>query len=196
MEKRKTILLGIKDNTIIITNVCITDRNGYNEFTASFDVGEAFNIDDIDDVYKKEYANEYWACLDDRSKLNLLQDGEITKDEALQDIIENSYYGDYRDFVDCSCTDYEITHENKTINFESKCCGQHDVRDDNNYEDMIFTNRELFELVMYYWDYYHLKEINEEQIKEIEDKIFNSEFLEYNEEFEEFIINNLNWRAF
>lgn len=196
MEKRKTILLGIKDNTIIITNVCITDRNGYNELTASFDVGEAFNIDDIDDIYKKEYASEYWASLDDRSKLNLLQDGEITKDDALQDIIENSYYGDYRDFVDCSCTDYEITHENKTINFRTTSCGQHDVRDDKDYEDMIFTNKELFELVMYYWDYYHLKEINEEQIKEIEDKIFNSEFLEYNEEFEEFIINNLNWRAF
>ena len=61
MEKRKTILLGINDDTIITANVCITDRNGYNEFTASFNVGEAFNVyERFDEDYRKKYFNERW----------------------------------------------------------------------------------------------------------------------------------------
>ena len=192
MRTNKTILLGINNNMVITANVCITDRNGYNEFTTSFNVGEAFNVDErFDEDYRKDYFSERWDCLSSDEKLNELNDGYYTKDEVFE-MWENNWY-DYTDFIDCSCTNYEITHENKTINFETVSCGQHDVRDEDDYENMIFTNKELFELVMYYWDYYHLKEINEEQKKEIEDKIFNSEFLEYNEEFEKFIINNLDW---
>lgn len=193
MEKRETILLGINNNKIITADVCVTNRNGYNEFTASFNVGEAFDVyKQVDEDHIKDYFNERWDCLTSDEKLYELNDGYYTKDEVFETWKQNYWY-DYTDFIDCSCTNYEITHENKTINFETVYGGQHDIRDESDYDEMIFTNKELFELIMYYWDYYHLKEINEEQIKEIEDKIFNSEFLEYNEEFEEFIINNLDW---
>lgn len=192
MEKRKTILLGVKNNQIITADISLRDWNGYDEFSASFNVGEAFNVDSIDDNYKKEYADEYWSSLDDTSKLNLLQDGEITKDEVLKNIIEDSYYGDYHDFIDCSCTDYELDKDGKIINFQSNSVGQHDIREDYDFEDMRFTDEKLFNDIMYFWDNFHLKEVNDEQIEEIK-KIMDSQFEEYTNEFDKFIVNNIDW---
>lgn len=191
MELKKTILLGIKNNNIITADLTITDRNNYNEFTASFNVGEAFNIDNIDMDYKKEYFEEAWDCFDDAYKLQLLQDGEITKDDVMNNW---SYNSDYTEIKDCSCTNYEIDYKNITINFETVGCGQHDVRDDSDFEDMIFTDEKLFNNIMYYWNNFHLKEINDEQIEEIK-KIMNSKYEEKSNAFYEFIIDNLDWEV-
>lgn len=190
MKYRNTYLLGIKNNQIITANVEIRDWNGRLEFSCSFNNGEAFNVDTIDDDYKKDYAEEYWRCMDDTTKINMLQDGDITRDEALQDLIDNAYYGDYHDYVDCSCTDYEITHDGKTINFRSCCGGQYDVREDDDFKDMTFTDVGLFNNIMYYWDKYHLKEINQDQVEEIKNWIGVEE---YSNEFDEFIENNIDW---
>lgn len=191
MELKKTILLGIKNNNIITADVTITDRNNYKEFTASFNVGEAFNVDDIDADYKKDYFEEAWSCFDDEHKLQLLQDGEITKDDVIKDW---SYYSDYTEIKDCSCTNYELDYKGITINFETVGCGQYDVRNDSDFEDMIFTDEKLFNDIMYYWDKFHLKEINDEQMEEIK-KIMNSKYQEESDAFNEFIINNLDWQV-
>lgn len=191
MELKKTILLGIKNNNIITANLTITDRNNHNEFTASFNVGEAFNIDNIDMNYKKDYFEEAWNCFDDAYKLQLLQDGEITKDDVIKDW---SYYSDYTEIKDCSCTNYELDYKGVTINFETVGCGQHDIRNDSDFEDMIFTDEKLFNDIMYYWDKFHLKEINDEQIEEIK-KIMNSKYEEESDAFYKFIIDNLDWEV-
>ena len=192
MELKKTILIGVKNNQIITADIEIRDWNGYPEFSACFNHGEAFNVDTIDEDYKRQYAEDYWDCMDDKTKLNMLDDGNITKDEALDQLINDGYYGDYHDFIDVSCTDYELTHDGKTINFDTIGAGQYDVREDDDFEDMIFTDVGMFNMIMYYWDNYHCKEINTKQIEEIKN-FMNTKYSEYSEEFDEFIINNIDW---
>ena len=193
MEKiRKTVLLGVKNNQVITADIEIRDWNGYPELGISFNHGKAFNIDTIDDDYKRQYAEDYWDCLDAKTKLDMLNDGLYTKDEALQDIIDGSYYGDYHDFIDVSCTDYELEHEGKTINFDTIGAGQYDVREDDDFKDMIFTDEKMFNNIIYFWDHYHLKEINDEQIEEIKNAI-NEQFEEYEDGFNQFIIDHIDW---
>lgn len=195
MDKmKKTVLLGVKNNQIITADIEIRDWNGFPEFSASFNHGEAFNVDTIDDDYKKQYAKDYWDCMDDKTKLNMLDDGNITKDEALDQLINDGYYGDYHDFIDVSCTDYELTHDGKTINFDTIGCGQYDVRKDDDFEDMIFYDCGAFNLLMNYWDHYHLKQINDDQLKQIENLLDNS-CEEYSDEFDEWLTNHINWEV-
>lgn len=184
---RKKFLLGIKENEIVLGEIEITTRNGYKEFSASFDQGIAFNIEDIDE----NYFNNYWNCLDSDARLSLLEDGELTK----EDVMNNWSKADYRDFIDCSCTNDEITLEDgSTINFESTSCGQYDCRDDENFNKMIFTNKEAFDLIINLWDNYHLK--NVEDVKDFDEKISKINELLKNYEFysidsEEFIKKNI-----
>ena len=56
---------------------------------------------------------------------------------------------------------------------------------------MIFTDKKLFNDIMYYWDNFHLKQVNDEQIEEIK-KLMDSNFVEDSEDFETFIKNNIN----
>ncbi len=154
---RKKVLIGLNDNTkeVYFAEFEITTRNNYKEFTASFYVGEAFDIDGVD---LEEECNMQWECLDDKTKLDMLEDGEKTK----QDIFDNwTSYSDYHDFKDCSCTDYELTLEDGTlINFETTCCGQHDIREDNeNYKQIIFTNKQAVAKLLELWDKYHLENV-------------------------------------
>lgn len=187
----KTILLGVKNNQIITANLSIRTWNGYPEFSASFNAGEAFNVDSIDDDYKTEYFEEVWNCYDAETKLNMLNDGEKTKEDVISDW---EYYSDYTEIKDCSCTDYELTNNGKTINFETIGAGQHDVREDDDFKDMRFTDEKLFNDIMHYWDNLHISKVNEEQIAEIE-KLMDSEFTEYTDAFNDFIIKNIDWEV-
>lgn len=189
---KKTILIGVKNNTIITTNLEITERNGYPEFTASFNIGEAFNIDCIDEDYRWDYYETLWSdCYDEKSKRDLLDDGNRTKQDVFKQWDADQYDG-YHEIKDCSCTDYEITNNNITINFETIGCGQHDIREDADFQNMRFTDEKLFNNIMYYWDHYHLKKVNNEQIEEIK-KLMESNFAEYGDDFKNFIINNIDW---
>ena len=192
---KKTYLLGMIDNAVITADVEITTRNGYEEFTASFNVGRAFDVDTIDEYYKKDYYEMLWDCYDADGKLDLLMDGERTKD----DVFDNwSIDDDYRNIIDCSCTDYEIDlkdEKTKTIttyNFETEGCGQHDCRDDADFDKMIFTNKKAFNILMKLWDEKHLKEIDTEDKKQVEeiDRLL-ADYTEYNDAFYNFIEEHL-----
>lgn len=188
MEKSKTILLGIKNNAIITADLTLTNRNGYTEFTARFNEGLVFDINDIDDDYKKNYYNDMWDCYSAEQKLEFLDDGEKTKYDVFADW---KYDSEYKDIKDCSCTDYEMEINGKEINFETLSCGQYDVRNDEDFKNMIFTDKQLFNLIMYYWDNYHMKEVNEEQIQVIEG-IMRSNYEENSELFDQFIKDHIN----
>ena len=162
---RKKFLLGVMNDKIIIGEFEVRDWNGYNEFSASFDVGEAFNIDLSEDEIK-DYWNEYFNCISDSEKLDILQDGERTKQDWLDEMVSNSYYSDIKD---CSCTDLELEYSGSTINFETISCGQHDCRKDEEFKDMVFTNKEAFDKLMNLWDKYHLSKIDQDGLKEIEE---------------------------
>lgn len=193
---RKEFLLGIEGNKIFTGEIEITTRNHYKEFTASFNVGEGFNIGDINEDYIEEYYENLWDCFDAETKINYLQDGEITKTELFEDW---QYNEDYKNIVDCSCTDFELTlKDGRNINFESTCGGQHDIREEN-FDNIIFTDKKAVLLILELWDKYHLENI-EKDIQEIEPKIeyifeklepYNVDNYAFNEEFDNFIIENI-----
>lgn len=195
---RKKFLLGVnkEDKKIYFGEIEITTRNNYKEFTASFDVGEAFDIDNIDEEYKDNYKSDYWDCLDAETKIKHLEDGDITKEEFFENW--EICADDYRDYKDCSCTDYETTLNNgQAINFESTCGGQYDIREDSDeYKNITFTDQKAVELILELWDNYHLGNI-ENNIEEVENKI--NEILkrldEYNDRqyknIKNFIIQNI-----
>lgn len=170
MEIRKEFLLGVNniENKIYLGEINLTHRNGYPEFTACFDVGEAFDIEDINEEYTQEYFNNLWECVDAETKINWLDDGEMTR----QEVFESWDTGDYRDIKDCSCTDYETTLNNgQTINFGTTCCGQHDIRENiEEFKNIIFTDKKAVLLILELWDKYHLKNVKN-NIKEVETKI-------------------------
>lgn len=193
---RKKFVIGInkEEKEIIIGEMEITTRNGYKEFSASFDVGTAFDIEEVqDDDYIEEYCSDYWDCLDADSKLELLYDGDRTKEEAFEDMFR---YADYHDIKDCSCTDIEIEIEDgTTINFETTCGGQHDIRDDKDYyKNIVFTDKKAVELLLELWDEYHLKSIEdnaeiEEQINYVIEKL--EKYTMYSDDTEKFIKENI-----
>lgn len=191
MKRNEQFLLGVMGNQIVLGEIEIRDWNGYDEFSASFDVGEAFNID-LNEEEIKDYWYDYWDILTDTQKLEILEDGEITKQDWIDDKLYNTYYADIKD---CSCTDLEMDFNGITINFETISCGQCDVREDVCFNQMIFTNKEAFDMLMNLWDNYHLKEIDDSG-KEQFNKII--ELLDdYNwcggEKVEEFIRENLEY---
>lgn len=181
---RKNFLLGInkKENKIYFGEIEIRsprywsrEKGNYTDetkqdFSASFDAGEAFDIEDIDENYKNDYKNDYWDCLDAETKINHLEDGEITKEEFFENWEING--DDYRDFKDCSCTDYETTIESgQTINFETTNGGQYDIRENaEEFKNIIFTDKKAVLLILELWDKYHLKNIND-NIEEVENKV-------------------------
>lgn len=165
---RKNFLLGInkKENKIYFGEIEVTTRNGYKEFTASFDAGEAFDIEEID---LKEQCQYEWDCYDARQKLDLLYDGDRTREDVFD---EWTRYSDYKEFIDCSCTDFETTLNNgQTINFETTNGGQYDIREnEEEYNNIIFTDKKAVDLILELWDKYHLENI-EKNIEEVENKI-------------------------
>lgn len=169
MELRKTYLLGAVDNTILTCNIEKRYKlNNCDEVGVSFNVGELINIDNIDKDYVRDYFEEMFDCSDSKLKLWYLQDGNITKDEWLDNIVEN---GDYKDVYDCSCTDYEILINGTNYNFETTCCGQHDIREQSNFKDFVYTNKKAFDLVMKLWDNFHIKKLSNEENEKVDNII-------------------------
>ena len=187
---KRTILLGVNGSKIYTGEFEIKRlHEGEKVFTASFNIGFAFDVNNIDDR-AEQYFEDLWECSDDEKKLELLQDGEITKAEARKEFINDTYYySGYRAFIDCSCTDYEIYMPNgDTINFETGSCGQCDIREEPNFENTIFTDKEDVMKLLEFWDNFHLKEITEAQEQEINNLLNElAPFEEWGAKFEDFI---------
>jgi len=160
--KKEFIIGGSKDlHNIITMEVEITYRNNYQEFTAHFNEGELINVDDAN-----ESARDWYSMLfdevDAETKLNYLDDGDITKEKWIDNCIANEY--DYRERIDCSCTDYEIIgKDGTTYNFETIGCGQHDPRECDYFEPV----NETVEKLLKFWDDHHLGEITDDEKNEL-----------------------------
>lgn len=193
---KRTILLGVNGSQIYTGEFEVTTRNGYKEFTASFNIGWAFDVDNIDDS-AENYFEDLWNNSDDERKLELLQDGEITKAEARDNFINDTYYyTGYRAFIDCSCTDFEIDDmpNGDTINFETGSCGQVDIREEPDFKNIAFTDKETVMKLLKLWDSFHLKEIPEAQEKELNNLLNElAPFEEWGTKFEDFIRNNIKY---
>lgn len=189
---RKTILLGVNGNTIYTGEFEIrTLSTGGKGFSASFHVGEGFNTNEIEFYRYEDYFDSLWGCLDDSSKLDMLQDGDITREEAKEKFIDSVY--DYRDIIDCSCTDFEINlPSGDTINFETVAWGQVDIREETDFENTILTNKKAVMKLLELWDNFHLKKISKAQEEEINNLLESmSSYEPYGDKFEDFIKDNV-----
>ena len=197
MEFRKTYLLGVVDDTILTCDIEKTYKlNNRNEVSVSFDVGELINVDDINEDNIRDYFDEMFDCMDSDTKIDWLKNGDITKDEWLDNQVADC---DYRSMYDCSCTDYEITVNDTKYNFDSTCSGQHDIREESNFEDFIYTNKKAFNLIMKLWDNYHIKKLSDEENEKVDNMIeeINTLLSDYDcSDFEnnkcyKFVVNNM-----
>lgn len=155
---RRTFLLGATKNNIVVGEFELYKDN---VFAASFDVGQLLYVDDIDEEYMRNYFEDLWYNLDDATKLYYLGDGDITRDDWIQSQIDNTYYDD---LVDCSCTYLQLDTKKGLVNFETVSCGQHNVIEDEFYNEIVFTNKEVVLELLDMWKQYHLTTLTPEQV--------------------------------
>lgn len=182
---RRTFLLGATKNNIILGEFEVYKDN---RFAASFDVGQLFYADDIDEDYMKNYFQDLWDGLDDATKLDYLEDGDITRDDWIQSHIDSTYYDDV---VDCSCTYLQLDTKNGLVNFETISCGQHNIKEDEFYNDIVFTNKEVVLELLDMWEQYHLKEFTTEQVNRLNELLDKLEPYDYDtnvENVKEFVL--------
>ena len=191
---KRTILLGVNAGLIYTGEFEIGRLSqGGKYFSASFNIGIGFDVDNIDDR-AEDYFEELWNNSDDEGKLELLEDGDINREEAKEKFIDSIY--DYRDIIDCSCTDYEVDNmpNGDTINFETGSCGQVDIREEPDFKGTVFTNKEAVFKLLEFWNNFHLKEITEAQEEEINNLLNElAPFEEWGTKFEDFIRNNIKY---
>lgn len=190
---KTTILLGVNGRQIYTGEFEVTTRNGYKEFTASFNIGWTFDTEEDLETRAENYFEDLWECSDDSSKLNMLEDGDINREKAKNNFVNSIY--DYRDIIDCSCTDYEVDMPNgDIINFETVAWGQCDIREEPDFKNTAFTNKEAVFKLLEFWDSFHLKEITEAQEQEINSILESmSSYEPYEDKFEDFIRNNIKY---
>ena len=158
---REKYLLGATvDNELVFGEFEVTNRNGYSEFTASFDTVRPFNGEDYDLV---SYFENYIYGMDKEYLYDMCERFDC-KPSALPEELANECC-DVRDALDCSLYPecYEVDGE--SWYFESCGCGQHDTRKCGMEEH---TNLEAYNLLHELWDKYHLKEVGNDTIKEVE----------------------------
>lgn len=153
-------LLGAtKNNELVFGEFEITTRNGYPQFTASFDTVRPFNADKFD------LTDCYEGLIDDMDRAWLYDqcDSYDCKPSELAGKLADDC-DDVRDAVDCSLYPemYEVNGNDWC--FESSSCGQLDTRDEM--EEII--DPDAYNLLHELWDNYHLKEVDEGVIEQVE----------------------------
>lgn len=158
---REKFLLGATvSNELVFGEFEITNRNGYPEFTASFDTVIPFKEEDYD---LEEYY-EGWVDECDKEYLyDLCERFDCSPSELPKNLADECY--DIRDALDCSLYSEKIDVDGESWCFESCSCGQHDTREEGMEE---YTDEEAYNLIHSLWDNYHLKKVDEEVVKQVE----------------------------
>ena len=153
--KNKFLLGATANNDLVFGEYELTERNGFRQFSASFDVVRPFREDDFD---AEEYAESELECYDKAQKYDLCERYDCSPSELVDYFVEK-YDGDPREAMDCSLfpEGYEIDGTNWY--FESMCCGQHDIKKEEKMK--VYTNKAAFDMLYTLWDTFHLKEVND-----------------------------------
>lgn len=161
---RKKILLGItEENEIVFAEVEITTRNGYKEFTASFDTVAPFVNEESDGV---EYCQELIInSYDDAEKYRLCERYDCSPSELANEMAGDMYIKTLADEKDCSLYSNRIYVDGVEYAFESVGFGQHDIVEDDTIKE--FVNKKLAMRIYGFWKKYHLKMIDEATENEI-----------------------------
>lgn len=158
---REKYLLGANcDNEIVFGEFKVTHRNGYPEFAASFFTVRPFNGENYD---LENYYDGYVEDMDAQTTVDFLKQYDCSPRELAGKLADEC--NDVRDALDCSLYPEEFDVDGESWFFESSGCGQHDTR--NEMEEII--NPEAYELLHKLWDAYHLKKVDNDVIKQVED---------------------------
>lgn len=150
MRYTKMLLGATKDNELVFANFGITNRNGYPEFTASFDTVRPFDGDSVDLV---DYWEDYITECDANMLRHMLNEYDCTLSELTEIMAnENGIMGT----IDCSLYPETYTVDGIDWYFESMGCGQHDTRG----EMSEYVNEDAYNVLHELWDAYHLKQVD------------------------------------
>ena len=143
----------------------ITHRNGYPQFSASFDCVRPFREEDCEGAidYYDRLIDE---CYDAEEKCNLYEMYNCRPSE-LAELLARDNGSDVQDIVDCSLYPKIIDVDGTNYYFESGSCGQHDTREDGMDE---YVNQEAYDLLHELWDKYHLMKVDssvEDEVQKI-----------------------------
>lgn len=152
-EMEKVLLGTTTDHEFVFADFGVTDRNGYDEFTASFFTVTPFRFS------WEECADRFSALTADydaESKLQLCDDYDCPPSRLAEEMIRVM---DNNELMGC-CYDtslfpYFFRVGDEDYHFESRCCGQHDTRGQMDE----YTRPALYLRIHQLWDEYHLKEI-------------------------------------
>lgn len=160
---RKKYLLGVTNNDeLAFGEFKVTERNGYPEFTASFFTVFTITEDDVDaDEYYENLVEE----MDDSWVLEQLKFYDCPYSELPERLARDNGTEVYN-LRDCSLYPEEIDVDGTTYYFESSACGQHDTRKEGM---QLYTNQNAYDKLHELWDKYHLKKVDEEVIKEVQE---------------------------
>lgn len=152
------MLLGAtKDNELVFAEFGVDNRNGYDEFTASFDTVRPFDGNSVDLV---EYWEDYITDADADTLRHMLGAYDCTISDLAECVADDMGIDGT---IDCSLYPTTYTIDDIDWYFESMCCGQHDTRDDMaEYVDELAYN-DLHEL----WDKYHLRKVDDSVINKV-----------------------------
>lgn len=157
--RNKYLLGATADNELVFGEFGITHRNGYAEFTASFNTVRPFNGESVD---MSEYFENFMEQMDKATLYGMCYDRDCSP--SLLPIKLAEECNDVRDVMDCSLYPECYTVNGDSWYFESGSCGQHDTRDEM--DEII--NPEAYNLLHKLWDAYHLEEVDDEVVTEVE----------------------------
>lgn len=158
--RRKYLLGATADREIVFAEFEVTGRNGYQEFTASFDTVRPFKGDDVDLL---RYFENFVDDIGKESAYDLCEQNHCSPQDLPQILADEC--SDPRDALDCSLYPEEMNVDDEWWYFESGSCGQHDTREDGMDE---YVNKEAYDLLHELWDKYHLKQVGEEVFAQVE----------------------------
>ena len=156
---RKKFLLGAtKNNEVVFGEVGISENiNGKLEFSASFETVYPFKYDE---TYLMERVVNQLNFYDKSDLYDLCETYDCRPSELAEKIWADSYI---EDIIDISLYPDSIEVDGSEWYFESACCGQYDTREEMEF----YVNENLYNRIIEFWDEYHLKEIDNSIVEEV-----------------------------
>lgn len=181
--RNKFLLGATNDDELVFGEFELRNREYGLEFSASFDTVRPFKAEDYDLV---EYYEEWMYGMDKEYLYDQCERLDCSPSELAQELADECY--DVRDALDCSLYSEEVYVDDESWCFESSACGQHDTREVGMKE---YVNEEAYNLLHTLWDNYHLKQVDEEVIKQVEKIIDMLSDVDEEQWIIEYIENNL-----
>lgn len=151
------VLLGItKDGDVAFGDFEIRNRNGRQEFTASFHTDTPFDVGDVDFAGRLEW--DYLEDIDPSDKLDLCDEHMCAPCDLAETMAEDMDEDELCEMCfDTSMFDDTIYANGSEWKFASACAGQHDL---TNEMEIIFDHK-VYDKLMYLWHKYHLKALSD-----------------------------------